>query len=86
MYSYDASSSAFTPAAGYNPLGMIYFNGAWGDQQYPNSDPRQHKIFGIAATAKYTSGPTGPEDKQLNRTTVCPDDGFGCPVSPILRP
>ncbi|KAI9848345.1 MAG: hypothetical protein M1838_000561 [Thelocarpon superellum] len=86
FYSFDASTKAFTPAAGYNPLGLVNFVGQWGDQQYPDSDKRQEKIFGLEVSAKYTNGPTGPEDKQLNRTNVCPDDGILCIVRPFLTP
>jgi hypothetical protein len=35
---------------------------------------------------KYVSGPTGPEDKQLNRTKVCPDNGDLCIVRTALGP
>lgn len=57
----------------------------WGDKQYNDTDPRQELLFNISGTAKYSDGPTGPEDKQLNRTRVCPDNGDLCVISPILR-
>ena len=53
---------------------------------YPLSDPRQKEILDIPATAKFTSGPTGPEDKQLNRTNVCPDNGIACIIRTVLGP
>ena len=60
---------------------MLTSNSYRGDQQYPKSDPRQREIFGISETAKYTSGPTGPEDKQLSRIEVCPvASGYVCDV------
>ena len=85
FYSYDGNSKAFTAYDGSTPTNYLKFNGKWGDQRYPNSDPRQKTIFGIAATAKFVDGPTGPEDKQLVRSKVCPDkDGFVCVVRPSI--
>ncbi|KAL9582622.1 MAG: hypothetical protein Q9203_005419 [Teloschistes exilis] len=87
FYSYDAPSNSFKAYDGTSPTNWLQYVGEWGDQQYPDSDRRQKKIFGIAVTAKYTSGPTGPEDKSLNRADVCPPrDNTACFVSPILRP
>lgn len=86
MYSYNPSDKTFTPAPGYNPVGFLKFRGRWGDQRYPNSDRRQRRILGISATAKYGDGPTGPEDKQLNRTNVCPDNGQACIIRPVVGP
>ena len=85
-YSYDVNTNTYTPYDSSYPVNWLYFVGKWGDQQYPNSDPRQKEILGISLTAKYTGGPTGPEDKQLNRTQVCPSNGIACIVSPVLRP
>ncbi|MCJ1312797.1 hypothetical protein MMC25_006473 [Agyrium rufum] len=85
-YSYNVNTNTYTPYVAGTPTNWLYFTGEWGDQQYPTSDPRQKEILGISATAKYTGGPTGPEDKQLNRTQVCPDNGDVCIVSPVLRP
>lgn len=83
FYSYDASTSTFTPYDSSYPVAYLNFLGQWGDQQYPDSDPRQKEFFGFA---KYTNGPTGPEDKQLNRTNVCPDNGDTCIIRPVLGP
>lgn len=84
-YSYDATSSTFTSydTSGDTPVNWLYYNGTWGDEQYPDSDKRQKKFFG---QPKYASGPTGPEDKQLNRTNVCPSDGVACILRWILGP
>ncbi|MCJ1407428.1 hypothetical protein MMC19_001499 [Ptychographa xylographoides] len=82
-YAYDAAANTFTPYDSSIPTNWLYFTGAWGDEQYPTSDPRQREILGISLTAKYQSGPTGPIDKQLNRTNVCPT-GETCIVSPVL--
>ncbi|KAI4256467.1 MAG: hypothetical protein LQ352_002073 [Teloschistes flavicans] len=87
FYSYDAPSNSFKAYDGTSPTNWLQYVGEWGDQQYPDSDPRQKKVFGIAATAKYTGGPTGPEDKSLNRPDVCPPrDNTACFISPLLRP
>ena len=86
FHSYNVNTNTYTPYDSSYPTNWLYYKGQWGDQQYPLSDPRQKEILGISATAKYTGGPTGPEDKQLNRTQVCPDNGDACIVSPVLRP
>lgn len=87
FYSYNAASDSFTAYDGTSPTNWLQYVGRWGDQQYPDSDPRQDKIFGISQTAKYSSGPTGPRDKSLNRSEVClPKDNTICFVSPFLRP
>ena len=71
FYTYKADTKTFTGYDSSYPVAWLKFVGRWGDQQYPDSDPRQDKIFGIDASAKFVSGPTGPEDKQLNRSNVC---------------
>ncbi|KAI4104591.1 MAG: hypothetical protein L6R37_003195 [Teloschistes peruensis] len=81
FHQYDASSKTFTPYDPSYPTAWLNYIGKWGDEEYPDSDPRQHKIFGIDATARFAGGPTGPEDKQLNRTDVCPvAKGYVCDV------
>lgn len=80
-YGFDANSNAFSAYDPSYPTAWLRFVGRWGDQQYPDSDPRQHKILGIDATARFANGPTGPRDKQLNRTDVCPEaKGYVCNV------
>ncbi|KAF9735493.1 hypothetical protein PMIN06_010771 [Paraphaeosphaeria minitans] len=82
-YKYDAGANTFTAYDGTSPVNWLSFAGRWGDQEYPTSDKRQFKIFG---QAKYSSGPTGPADKQLNRSNVCPDNGNNCILRGILVP
>lgn len=87
FYSYDAASNTFQAYDGTSPTYWLQYVGKWGDQQYPDSDPRQKKVSGIAAMAKYTSGPTWPEDKSPNRPDVCLLKGSTAYfVSPVLRP
>ncbi|KAI9801732.1 MAG: hypothetical protein M1826_005129 [Phylliscum demangeonii] len=83
-YRYQPASQTFVPGPGYNPLGLVLYRGRWGDQQYPDADPRQHKIFDLAFTAKYVDGPTGPIDKQLDRKEVCPVNGLPCIIRDLL--
>lgn len=86
-YSYDAGANTYTAYDGTSPTNWLSFIGKWGDQEYPDSDPRQKKILGIEVSAKFVSGPTGPQDKALNRSDVCPPNkDIKCFVSPILRP
>lgn len=82
FYSFNASTNAFTAYDPSYPTAWLRYVGRWGDQQYGNDDPRQHELLpGVSATARFTSGPTGPEDKQLNRTDVCPvAKGYVCDV------
>lgn len=82
FYSFDAKTSAFNAYDPAYPTAWLRYVGKWGDQQYPNNDPRQHEILpGIDATARFAGGPTGPRDKQLNRTDVCPEaKGYVCNV------
>ncbi|KAH5784274.1 hypothetical protein HBI37_196220 [Parastagonospora nodorum] len=83
FYAYDAGRNAFTPYEDGTPTNWLGFKGRWGDQEYPTSDARQVKLFG---QAKFASGPTGPADKQLNRSNVCPDNGNMCILRKILVP
>ncbi|KAL9601594.1 MAG: hypothetical protein Q9219_002428 [cf. Caloplaca sp. 3 TL-2023] len=80
-YTFDANTNTFTADDPSYPTAWLKYVGRWGDQQYPDSDARQHKILGIDATARFVNGPTGPQDKQLNRKEVCPEQkGYVCNV------
>ena len=82
-YNYHAETASFQPIKG-SPVGAMTFRGRWGDEQYPDEDPRQPPpFFGFR---KYVGGPTGPWDKQLNRTKVCPENGVLCIIRERLGP
>lgn len=84
-YSYDPDSLQFSAYDDSTPVNWLYYVGKWGDDQYPTSDPRQSCLFGSTSLpCKYNGGPTGPEDKQLDRQNVCPDDGYPCIVRSVL--
>ncbi|KAI9645269.1 hypothetical protein NHQ30_006004 [Ciborinia camelliae] len=83
FYTYDIPSASFTAASEGSPVGAMEFVGRWGDAQYPKADRRQKEFFGFW---KFVGGPTGPRDKQLGRTKVCPDNGILCIVRDVLGP
>ena len=85
-YTFNPNTQSFAPYDPSTSSDWLNFTGQWGDQQYPDSDPRQQGILDISGLFKYSSGPTGPEDKQLNRTKVCPADGDECILRPLLGP
>jgi hypothetical protein len=88
FYSFSPSSDAngtFMPSDSSTPTGWLFFEGRWGDEQYPDSDPRQVNLLNLNITWKYESGPTGPLDKGLNRTDVCPNVvGTPCTTLSVL--
>jgi len=88
FYSFSPSSDTngtFMPSDSSTPTGWLFFEGRWGDEQYPDSDPRQVNFLNFNITWKYESGPTGPLDKGLNRTDVCPNvAGTPCTTLSVL--
>ncbi|KAJ5233991.1 uncharacterized protein N7469_005757 [Penicillium citrinum] len=64
-YIYKVADRTFEAASPGAPLGLVNFNGKWGDDQPPN----EPSIFG---EAKYVAGPNGPKFKSLDRKHVCP--------------
>lgn len=81
----SATYGIFVPPDSSTPTSWLYFLGQWGDEQYPNSDPRQVDFLNLNLTWKYESGPTGPLDKGLNRTDTCPDVvGTNCTTLSVL--
>ncbi|KAF4553183.1 Vps62-like protein 1 [Elsinoe fawcettii] len=76
FYKYDVATGAFDSYDGVSPTGWLRFEGKWGDKQYPDSDPKQKNLLGLAR--KFTDGPTGPRDKGLNRKNICPDSDSFC--------
>ena len=76
-YWYDNSTKTFSKAGGAGMGGSeetgetatwLSWDGMWGDQQYMDTYPGQYCVFG---ECHYTSGPTGPVDKNLGRVTMC---------------
>lgn len=55
-----------------NLTSFFYFDGIWGDAQYPDDNPRQKTVphFGLK---RYVSGPQGPAVKRLLRKGLMPD-------------
>ncbi|GAM88948.1 hypothetical protein ANO11243_069820 [Dothideomycetidae sp. 11243] len=82
--SYNASSGTFAGYDSTTPINWLSFVGMWGDQQYPDSDPRQKDFLDLHVAYKYTGGPTGPEDKNLGRKNICLDDSKSCDVMNTL--
>lgn len=82
FYTYDVNGT--WGSIGGSPVGAMLYRGQWGDQQYPDSDARQPPPF--LGFRKFVSGPTGPGDKQLNRTRICPDNGILCILRDRLGP
>lgn len=66
-------------------MNWLYFLGKWGDNQYQGSYPGQYALFG---QYRYSGGPTGPVDKDLNRgKTTCPSgDPAPCVDLPVVLP
>jgi hypothetical protein len=80
-YSYNplsATNGTFTPSDPSYPTAWLYYLGKWGDEQYLDSDPRQVNFLNLSVEWKYVSGPTGPLDKDLNRTEACPGNASLC--------
>lgn len=83
-YHYNPDTEIFTPAdPGTDPVDWLEFNGAWGDKQYLDSDPRQATVpyFG---SKKSVDGPNGPKFKQLVRNGLKPDHVAKDPMIKIL--
>ena len=86
-YTYKPSSptnGTFTGPSSSTPVSWLYFLGRWGDERYADSDPRQTNLMNLGVAWKYDSGPTGPLDKNLNRTEVCPGSGNACATLSVL--
>ncbi|KAI9700973.1 MAG: hypothetical protein M1820_006618 [Bogoriella megaspora] len=64
------------------PTDWLYYLGKWGDKQLPDSDGRQLDVAGLAFAL--VDGPTGPLDKDLNRSGTCPDSESPCNTTSVL--
>lgn len=67
-YAWSAETKKFTPAKDDTPENYLYFQGRWGDQEYPDDVEGQDNFHGFH---KWTGGPQGPLFKHLDRTEVC---------------
>ncbi|KAL9053966.1 MAG: hypothetical protein Q9162_004456 [Coniocarpon cinnabarinum] len=81
----DDSNPTFTaltsPNSQAGPTNWLNYNGQWGDDQIPDSDPRQmDTFFGVT---RYVAGPNGPKFKQLRRAEVC-TTGHDCVVKDVV--
>ncbi|KAJ5698762.1 hypothetical protein N7462_000767 [Penicillium macrosclerotiorum] len=84
-YTYDVDADDFVVASGAGTgateeadetSDWLNWLGHWGDEQYPSGllDDIETGQYCISSECHYTSGPTGPVDKNLGRTTMCEDD------------
>lgn len=77
----SGSTPVFAAYDSFTPINWLNFVGQWGDEQYQSSYPGQYGVFG---EYRYSSGPTGPEDKDLNRGDgTCPS---GLPDPCVIIP
>jgi hypothetical protein len=70
---YPQQSTSLSSTLLDNSTSFFYYDGIWGDAQYPDEDPRQTIVpyFGMP---RYNSGPTGPKWKNLVRKGLMPDN------------
>lgn len=59
-------------SAASNLTSFFYFDGIWGDAQYPDDHPRQ-KVVPYFGLKRFVSGPQGPAVKHLVRKGLMPD-------------
>ncbi|EWC47694.1 hypothetical protein DRE_02894 [Drechslerella stenobrocha 248] len=78
---FDGPSNTFTAYDPDTPVNWLYYNGKWGDKQYPTSHKNQYVILG---QPRFADGPSGPLSKDLNRQNVCPGSVKTCWVRPFL--
>ena len=62
------NTKKFIAAKDGTPTHYLYFEGQWGDQEYPDDHEGQDTFHGFH---KWTGGPRGPLDKHLDRADVC---------------
>lgn len=81
---FDGDTSHFTAHDAAVPTDWLAFTGRWGDKAYPDTDPRQVNFLRLGFR-KFSDGPTGPRDKELNRKRVTPR-GQLCWIRPYRMP
>ncbi|KAH6688823.1 hypothetical protein BKA61DRAFT_304670 [Leptodontidium sp. MPI-SDFR-AT-0119] len=67
-YTYSTEKKEFTPAIKDTPVNYLYFEGKWGDDQFPMDKKGQEEFYGYV---KWIGGPQGPWFKHLDRPDVC---------------
>ncbi|KAK2624594.1 hypothetical protein QTJ16_005787 [Diplocarpon rosae] len=68
-YTFEPQEKLFAPAVKETPVNWLYFEGRWGDDQFPRGREGQEEFHGYV---KWLPGPKGPLDKHLDRVDVCP--------------
>jgi hypothetical protein len=68
FYTFSTETKKFTAAKDGTPVSYLYFQGQWGDQEYPDEHPGQQSF---ERHHKWMGGPRGPLDKHLDREPVC---------------
>lgn len=81
-YLYNPETNVFTAARPGDPESHLYYQGQWGDKQYPDDDPIQ-MVYDYGYH-KFTSGPNGPQFKHLGRKDVCLDESQQCIIRTTL--
>jgi len=72
--------TAYDPS---HPTKWLNFKGHWGDDKFPESDPKQ-KGKNIGHHMKYEGGPTGPYDKELERKDIWPHGAWGAHIWQLM--
>lgn len=67
-YTYEPEMKKFEPAVEGTPTSYLYFEGKWGDDQFPMGRKGQEEFYGYV---KWIGGPQGPWFKHLDRPDVC---------------
>ncbi|KAH9932056.1 uncharacterized protein BXZ73DRAFT_89999 [Epithele typhae] len=82
---YDPAANAFTAPIDAEGASWLSFTGMWGDEQYRVLEHGQYCIVigDLVNECRFSSGPTGPIAKNLNRTAVCQKED-GCTVETSL--
>lgn len=64
----NSTTGTFKPYDSSHPSAYLYFRGHWGDQRYPDTDPRQYNFAN--QFYRFEGGPTGPAFKEVGRKEI----------------